>query len=220
MFAQKLLARIAAFLVRLFSATLRYRITDMANVIGRPQKEPVIWAFWHENLFATSCVYPRFISNRKIALMVSASKDGSLGVEFMRRIGMNAVRGSSSRRGATALLEMTSLLAKKMDVALIPDGPRGPRHQMKPGLILLAQKTGVPIVLIDVKLSRCYRLKSWDRFAIPWPFSIVDVRFREPISIAPTETREAFEQERARLETELREWVKPEDQAAKGAARR
>lgn len=203
---QKMIAWAAAKLVRLISRTLYYRITDMAGIIGKPHQTPLIWAFWHNRLFGMACIYPRFAKHRKGAILVSASKDGALATEFMKHIGLNGVRGSSSRRGGQAFLELTTWLERKMDVAITPDGPRGPRYKLSPGVVRLAQKTGVPVMIVDIKFARCIRLKSWDRFAIPLPFSTLEIRFRPPVALPITDSDEAFEEERLRLETKMKDW--------------
>jgi lysophospholipid acyltransferase (LPLAT)-like uncharacterized protein len=117
---------------------------------------------------------------------------------------MGAVRGSSSRRGAVALLELSGKIEDGYDVIVTPDGPRGPRYQLGPGVIFLAEKTGAPIMPIEIQYSRAIRLGTWDRFEIPLPFSRVDVTLHPRHHIASMESEEAFEAERQSLETVMR----------------
>ena len=91
------------------------------------------------------------------------------------------------------------------DVFVTPDGPRGPRYRVNPGIVLLAQKTGAPVMPVRVTYSRCLRLKSWDRFMIPLPFARVDVVLDTPLDFAAVEGNADFERERARLELILQE---------------
>ena len=119
----------------------------------------------------------------------------------MRRFHLRSVRGSSSRRGATALLQLSSALEGGEDVAVTPDGPRGPCYRLGPGVVFLARQTGAAILPIHVEYSRAIRLKSWDRFMIPWPFSTARVVFDQPITIS---AEGDLEEERARIERLLR----------------
>ncbi len=117
---------------------------------------------------------------------------------------MGAIRGSSSRRGSRALRECADHLNSGADLAVTPDGPKGPKYHLGPGLILLSQTTGARILPMHVKFSRALELKSWDGFRIPLPFSRVDVTIGPYETIPPTPTEEAFEAERQRIETLLR----------------
>jgi lysophospholipid acyltransferase (LPLAT)-like uncharacterized protein len=120
-----------------------------------------------------------------------------------QRFGFDVVRGSSSRMGATALLELSEILASGRDVLLTPDGPRGPAYELGPGVIFLAQKTRAPVVPINMEYSSCWRVKSWDRFIIPRPFSKVRVIIGQPHQIRSTSTPEEFENERLRLQNAM-----------------
>ena len=105
--------------------------------------------------------------------------------------------------GATALLELSEILASGRDVLLTPDGPRGPAYELGQGIIFLAQKTGAPVVPINLEYSSCWRLKNWDRFIIPRPFSKVRVILGQPHEIRSTSTPEEFENERLRLQNAM-----------------
>ena len=102
--------------------------------------------------------------------------------------------------GATALRELSEVLASGRDVLITPDGPRGPAYELGPGIIFLAQKTRAPVVPVNMEYSSCWRVKSWDRFIIPKPFSKVRVIIGPPQQIGPTSTDDEFERERARLQ--------------------
>jgi lysophospholipid acyltransferase (LPLAT)-like uncharacterized protein len=117
----------------------------------------------------------------------------------LEHFGVHPVRGSSSRRGPQALLELTTLAQRDYDIAITPDGPRGPCYIVQPGVISLAQITGRPIVPSSHTLGWKIRLKSWDRFQIPLPFSRVVMKFTEPIHIP----REATDAEREALRQQL-----------------
>ena len=116
----------------------------------------------------------------------------------MANLGMGSVRGSSSRRGSTAIRELTALLESGVDLAITPDGPRGPKYTLGPGAVFLSQKTCIPIMLLHARYHSAIRLKTWDNFAIPLPFSRVDITIDPYLTID-------LESERLRIETLLKE---------------
>ena len=193
----KLGASILHGLLRTLNLTIRWRRTDAPGV---PIAEGnAIFCLWHNRLALSLILYERYVrtdpSSRRLAALVSASKDGGFLAETLRRFGVQAVRGSSSRRGAQALLELTSWAEQGCDLAITPDGPRGPAYRVHEGVVVLAQLTGLPIIPVGVHLSRKISLKSWDRFQIPLPFSRCDVQFAEPVTVPreiPEEARNNF----------------------------
>jgi len=191
------------YLLQVWARTLRYEIDDRANVLGKPVAGNYIAALWHNRLLLISFVLKQFFPDRPGAGLISASRDGDLIADVTQRFGFDVVRGSSSRMGATALLELSEILASGHDVLLTPDGPRGPAYELGPGIIFLAQKTGAPVVPINMEYSSCWRVKSWDRFIIPKPFSKVRVIIGPPQQIKPTSTAEEFEEERLRLQSAM-----------------
>jgi len=188
--------------LRLLALTFRWRVTDHAGILRPDGPRPLIGAFWHNRLLAVPLFYARM--GRKGNCLTSPSRDGAIIEGVMRRFKIGSVRGSSSRRGATALREMAAILERGEDMAITPDGPRGPIYEIHPGIIKLAQITGVPIVPICIEYSRYWQVKSWDRFRIPKPFARVEVVYG-PLHEIPVELDEAaFEVERARLQEVLR----------------
>jgi lysophospholipid acyltransferase (LPLAT)-like uncharacterized protein len=199
-----LIGFVATCAVRLLISTLRFKIDDQAG--AQQGDDPrLIWLFWHNRLLILPHVWSRVKSRPKGAALTSASKDGEILSAFLRRYGLRPVRGSSSRRGVAALIELIRLTEDGYDVAITPDGPRGPRYKVSPGAITLAQKTGAKIMPIDVCYSSYWQLKSWDAFMIPKPFSRVEITLRKPEPVALTNDADAFEQERARIEKLLLE---------------
>ena len=162
-----------------------------------------IAALWHNRLLLISFVLKKFFPDRPGAGLISASRDGDLIADVTQRFGFDVVRGSSSRMGATALLELSEILASGRDVLLTPDGPRGPVYELGPGIIFLAQRTGAPVVPVNMEYSSCWRVKSWDRFIIPRPFAKVRVIIGERQQIGSTSTPEQFENERLRLQNAM-----------------
>ena len=201
----RLIAAVGQWLIRAILVTLRFRIVDRAGIMAQPPARPMLWAFWHNRLFIIPYIFEHFTEGRRGAAMTSASKDGELLAAILACFGVEAVRGSSSRRGASAWRELRRAAQAGCEVAITPDGPRGPRYRVNPGLVLLAQKTGIPLMPVRVTYSRCLQLKSWDRFMIPLPFARVDVILDTPLVFPAVENDAAFENERARLESILRE---------------
>jgi hypothetical protein len=195
-----IIGAVGACLLKALMVTLRFRVEDRAGVAGRGDVPPVIWAFWHNRILVVPHMFSRYFRPRRGAALTSASKDGELLAQFIKRFGILPVRGSSSRRGAAALLEMVALMESGCDIGITPDGPRGPRYSLNSGIVKLAQTTGAAIVPLGVEYSRCIRLKSWDAFMIPLPFSRVNITLGEPIRVAKTSTDDEFEAERQRVE--------------------
>ena len=194
-------------LLQLWGRTLRYEIDDRAGVVGRSVTENYIGALWHNRLLVFPLVLRRFFPERHGAALISASRDGDLLADAVRRFGYDVVRGSSSRLGASAILRLTQVLASGGDVVITPDGPRGPAYELGPGIIFLAQKSGAAVVPMNLEYSRCWRLGSWDRFIVPRPFAKVRVLINRPHRVKSTVTPEEFESERLALQDAMMELV-------------
>lgn len=197
------LASVAAFLGRSLSSTLRVRIIDRAGVLVNRPDPGQIWAFWHNRLFIIPFLREFYMEKRAVAALTSASRDGDILAAFLDRLDIKPVRGSSSRRGVAALLELRRAMDEGLDVAITPDGPRGPRYQLNPGILLLAQKSGRSIIPIGVEYSKCWRLGRWDGFMIPKPFAHAVITYGEPYFVRASVGEPAFEAERRRLEEML-----------------
>ena len=187
-------------LLQLWARTLRYEIDDRAGIVGKPVTENYVGALWHNRLLIFPLVSQRFFPQRHGAALISASRDGDLLADAVQRFGYDVIRGSSSRMGATAILQLTQVLASGRDVVITPDGPRGPAYELGPGIIFLAQKSGAPVLPMNLEYSRCWRLGSWDRFILPRPFAKVRVLISQPRYVKPTGTPEEFEAERLALQ--------------------
>src|SRR5271157_3309429 len=141
---QQLLAWLVFAVERSMTASLRCEWQDRSELAAAQDGQPVIFCLWHNRLAISMLVHRRH--PRKLAALVSASKDGALLAAVLGRFGVEQIRGSSSRRGPQALLELTSHAQKGYDLAVTPDGPRGPRYVVQEGVIALAQLTGLPII--------------------------------------------------------------------------
>jgi lysophospholipid acyltransferase (LPLAT)-like uncharacterized protein len=187
-------------LLRVWERTLRYHVDDRAGVVGKPVTENYIGALWHNRLLIFPMVLRRFFPNRAGAALISASRDGDLLTDAIHRFGYDVIRGSSSRMGTSAILQLTQMLASGRDVVITPDGPRGPAYELGPGIVFLAQKSGASVLPMNLEYSGCWRLGSWDRFIIPHPFSKVRVLISQPLSVKPTGMPDQFEAERVRVQ--------------------
>jgi lysophospholipid acyltransferase (LPLAT)-like uncharacterized protein len=184
--------------VRLLSATLRIRLMNPENErAAQSQGNGLIYASWHQRFFPGIT----FFSTRKpIAIIVSKSLDGEMIARVVRSLGWHPVRGSSSRGGKEALSEIKHLGTTGFRVGHIVDGPRGPFGVIKPGLIRIAQFTGMPIVPTITSAQHRWVFRSWDRFMVPKPFSRVILRFGDPIYVPEKLDAKAFENQRLRVE--------------------
>jgi lysophospholipid acyltransferase (LPLAT)-like uncharacterized protein len=145
----------------------------------------------------------RFMKSRRLWVLVSQSRDGTYGAETAKWLGFRTIRGSSSRGGARALLQVSSQLKDGHAVGILADGPRGPARAAKPGPVLLAAKAGVPLLPVMWGADRCWVLNSWDRYLIPKPFARIAIHIGGPIYVPRTTRREDIEAYRRRFEEEM-----------------
>jgi hypothetical protein len=183
--------------VRRWQRTLRYEgVEDLARAIHAPGSGS-IFLLWHNRLFSTiGAIQQVDMGGRRLVALVSASRDGAQLSHFLEAVGIQTVRGSSSRRGAVAARELLKLLNAGDHIAITVDGPRGPCYQAQAGAALLVQMTGAPICCLGAESESCLELKSWDRFIVPRPFSRVKIkldRFHAPRREKGREHREAIQ---------------------------
>ncbi|MDB6127885.1 MAG: hypothetical protein JWM35_1781, partial [Verrucomicrobia bacterium] len=166
-----------AILVRWWGMTLRFETPpeDVRNYTKRDV--PVCMVLWHNRLFLATEIYRRWRRPRPLYALISASKDGAWLVAFFEMVGgMRAARGSSSRLGREAVSTLVDLQAAGHDIGITPDGPRGPCYEVKPGAVIVPRRTRVPLLLIGGDFQNAWRIRSWDRFYLPLPFSRVKMR--------------------------------------------
>ena len=157
---------------------------------------------WHNRLFFFPAAFPRHVRKRTVAV-ISASRDGQYIADFAAQFGVSAVRGSSSRGGASAQLGAIQACREKKNVVFTPDGPRGPKYVIKRGPIQLAGKMGKKIIPVCINASACWSLKSWDGFQIPKPFSKLTIMIGDPITIPQDLDAEGIEEYRKIAEKAL-----------------
>lgn len=186
-----------ALLLRLWLSTLRFRGDNryLDDADG-----PSVLLLWHDKLFIAPLIAQRCF-RRRVSALISTSKDGAWLVAFFRLMGITAVRGSSNRRGAAALIALTRAMRAGHHAGITPDGPKGPALVFKPGAIALSRLTGRAFLLLGIRYASCFRFGSWDRFAMPLPFSRVDLTVVREAVPAEGESEEAVA---ARLQESLR----------------
>lgn len=200
---QRLIAWLIYFVARALIGTMRFRWNNQTGYTPEARGGPAIYCLWHNRLALCMETFlhqtrPRSLGNG-LAVMVSASKDGALLAAVLEQFGVQPARGSSSRRGPRALLELTSWAKRGFDIGITPDGPRGPRYVVQPGVVLLAQLTGRPIIPFGYYARRKFEVRSWDRFQIPLPFSRCEMTLSKPIHVP----RDATEAQREELRREV-----------------
>jgi lysophospholipid acyltransferase (LPLAT)-like uncharacterized protein len=146
-------------------------------------RRPIVYLLWHEVLLPLLWHHRR----QGVVIVVSENRDGQYLSDFARVLGYRSVRGSSSRGAARALLGAVRELQSGSSVAFTPDGPRGPRRELKPGVVAAAQRGGGVIVPVHARADRAWRLDSWDRFLIPKPGARVTVTYGRPFEVSPGE---------------------------------
>ena len=201
-----LAGKLAALLMRVMGLTLSYQVEDPSGQKSKVEGGvPVIWIFWHNCLFASPLTKKRYSGSAEASALASASKDGAVIESLVASFGVKTVRGSSSRRGVAALIALKKALKAGEQLFITPDGPRGPRYELQPGVIKLAQSSGVPIIPVRFEHSSSWRLNSWDRFHIPKPFSKITVRVGSSIDVPAKLDNEEFERYRRMVEDALNE---------------
>ncbi len=174
---------------------------------GRPGA--LLFALWHGEHFPVLLAY----RDRGIVVITSQSKDGEILTRILQRFGYRCIRGSSTRGGTRALVDLTRAVQQHHDATLAVDGPKGPRHQVKPGILLLAKLTGCPIVPALVVNRRAWRIRSWDRYEIPKPFSRCEIHMGEPMFVPGDADDAALESLREVLQVRMLAMATPKQGA-------
>jgi lysophospholipid acyltransferase (LPLAT)-like uncharacterized protein len=203
-FLEELKIRCWSFLafsvLRLLGTTTRKQQLGGDDLLAHWQRgEQVILAFWHGRILLMSFAY----RGQKACVMNSAHRDGEIITRVLQRFGVNAVRGSSTRGWIGGLKGMLDAYQQGHDLLVVPDGPRGPRYQAKPGVIQLARATGAAIFPATYSAAWKTTVKSWDHLLIPFPFSRVLYVVGSPIFVPREATNEVIEAKRQELETTL-----------------
>ena len=165
----------------------------------RDRGQPFIYAIWHGKI-----LIPIFVHrDENVYCMVSEHLDGEMIAQTLHRLGLITVRGSSTRGGSRAMIAMIRLLKEGGIGAIMPDGPNGPRHVFKPGVIAIAQRARAHILPLTFASTRAWVLGSWDRFTIPKPFSETVAYYGEPIAVPENLSEAEFEATRQQIEQKM-----------------
>jgi len=188
-------------LIKLIGRTIRWQVEGWENWEAATQNNHVpIYTFWHNRVFLSTY----FWQKRRIVVMTSQSFDGEYIARFIQRFGYGAARGSSTRGAVGAIIEMTRLMRAGSPTGFTIDGPKGPRSVAKMGAVLLAKKTGQPILPFTITAQRFWEAKqSWDGFQVPMPFSRACVNIAPPIYVSADTNDEGLEIKREELQAAL-----------------
>jgi lysophospholipid acyltransferase (LPLAT)-like uncharacterized protein len=193
-------AAAGAMLVRALGATWRVDRSGLATFdAALAQGQRCIFALWHARLLALAWTH----RGRGVVVLVSRHRDGQLITRIIERLGFATSRGSSTRGGEEGVMDMLRKAEAGRLLAITPDGPRGPAGTLKPGLVYLASRSGLPIVPVAAASRSCWRLRSWDRFRVPRPFTRVVVAYGDPIAVPPGLEGATLEAWRSRVEQML-----------------
>jgi lysophospholipid acyltransferase (LPLAT)-like uncharacterized protein len=163
----RVVAVAAAGLIRLWMATVRLRVVNRDEVThpADADRDRYVYAFWHESLLAPVKFKAR------VRVLISKHADGELIARAIQCLGFGVVRGSTNRGGTGALFELWDC-SRQSHLVFTPDGPRGPRRKVQPGVVMLAARSGLPVVPVGIGYRRAWRARSWDRFIVPKPFTL------------------------------------------------
>jgi lysophospholipid acyltransferase (LPLAT)-like uncharacterized protein len=193
-----LIPPLGAALVRALGRTLRIELIGAERLVPLWRSaQPIVYGVWHGQLLMLPFLNERLCQThgaRRVHVLASRSRDGEMLARFAGRFGLGVTRGSSSRGGAAALRRLTRRVRAGHDVAMAPDGPRGPRQRCQPGIVALAVLSGGLVVPTAFAASPVWRMSSWDAFEIPRPWARGAVVFGPPLAATGARDREALRQ--------------------------
>ena len=193
---------LAAGILKLLLATCRFEVRGREAWKRRlATGEHLLGGFWHESVAFVA----KELKGSDFYTLTSSSFDGELAARLANQFGLRAMRGSSSRGGVQAVSDLVRAASEVQGVGFTLDGPKGPRRVAKPGIAMLAARTGLQIIPVATGINRAWRLSTWDRFPLPKPFARVIVAYGEPIDPPREHTREEIERVRAKVEQALTE---------------
>lgn len=183
-FSQRFTIRAAdlafTLLITLIGSTLRFEVRGAEREQRiKVDKGQIVYAFWHNRIFLATY----FWQKQNIVVMTSQSFDGEYIARFIQRFGYGAARGSSTRGGVAALVEMIRVMRQGFSAAFTVDGPKGPRYKVKDGVLILAKKSHYPLLPICATAEKFWEIGSWDKLQIPKPFSRALIEIGEPLEI-------------------------------------
>lgn len=186
---------LAFVLIKLIYLTCKKKFYSEQNGSATPS----IYIFWHGELLMMAFAYLHYAKRKSLDAMISRHFDGELIARLIILLGGGVMRGSSSKGGSTVLREALKSLQKGRDIGITPDGPRGPKHSVASGVATIAMLKNVPIITVNCKPSSYWKMRSWDEFCIPKPFSTLEFYFGDPFFVKGLEIEEAKKAIRDRL---------------------
>jgi lysophospholipid acyltransferase (LPLAT)-like uncharacterized protein len=180
--AEPLAAAVGPTLAHALAATWRYRVAGDEHIRAlRAERRPFVFVLWHKNILPLLYLH----RGQDVVMLISRHRDGGYLADLGERWGYRSVRGSTKRGGEVGLLSVVRALQDGAEVAITPDGPRGPAERVQPGAVAAAQHADVPLIPVGTRPRRAWRLKSWDRMQIPKPFTTIEVAYGAPIIVGP-----------------------------------
>ncbi len=192
--------RLVSATLQLLAATVRVRFIHGERLFSLWDQQQVLLTFWHNRVV----MMPLAAHGHKMCIMNSQSRDGEIATRALNRWGIHSVRGSATRGGASGFLQLVRAFRAGYHLAVVPDGPRGPRYEVKPGVLHLARATGAPLVPAAYGATRFMQIRSWDRLMIPLPFARVNYVVGEPLLVPRRATDDELIALREELELRLR----------------
>jgi len=179
----------ASLLIRFLYATNKkeYHSPDSVG------DEPIIFACWHGELLMLPYLYKQYRKKAHAKVLISDHFDGLLISKTIKYFGLGTIAGSTNRNAARVLIQGIKTIKEGYDIGITPDGPKGPRHTVSDGVIVMAQKTKAKIVLVEIKPTKYWQLNSWDKFTIPKPFGKIEYYSTEPIDVSDMDIEDARE---------------------------
>lgn len=153
--------------------------------------EATIFACWHGELLMLPYLYKHYRKTPHAKVLISPHFDGELISRTIKYFGLGTLAGSTDKRAAKVLIQTIKTIKEGYDIGITPDGPKGPRHEVADGIIVMAQKTGAKIVLVEIKPTRFWQFSSWDKFVVPKPFGCINFYATQPLDISGLELEEA-----------------------------
>lgn len=185
-----------AQIIRILAASLRWEIDAptrerLSDICKGP---PFIMSIWHNRLLLMPMIWEWYIMQHRLKgyVLISKSKDGEIIARIIHHFRLATIRGSARKGGSGAIRNLLKGLVEGRDICITPDGSRGPVYQLKPGIVLLAQESGAPIIPFHIEYSSYWKLKSWDHFQIPKPLSKAKLVIGPSVYVRPTSSEEAF----------------------------
>jgi len=186
----------------ILSLLVRFIYLTNKKVFHHPSKvpnEPFILAMWHGQLLMQALNYRKFKKNGQIKVIVSEHRDGQTIRKVVSHLGVGALEGSSTRGGAKALIGAIKSIKSGIDVAITPDGPKGPIYEVADGIVAIANKTNAKILTCKIIPTKYWQMKSWDKFIIPKPFGKIDFYISEPFNIEGLDMQKSKELIKSKL---------------------